>query len=223
MKYYVYISDAKVDMLLAQIPHDAKQRLATEFRFDLKLLSAARKTETESEDNRFSRLDAVVTFIREFGNLGTVDAPDEYFEGSLAMRWGPYGSKGFADGADKEPLIYFGGVTDQTIVGLGGSMKHIIGNTGATQAHSYSATPMLLARLKRELDSDDTLIGSPEDASAIDASAGWELPAVELATTESEGPKQQLEFMAKRLMYGRGYSKKKKILLGTPLYVALMD
>src|SRR5687768_4399156 len=100
MKYYVYISDAKVDMLLAQIPHDAKQRLATEFRFDLKLLSAARKTETESEDNRFTRLDAVVTFIREFGNLGTVDAPDEYFEGSLEMRWGPYGSKGlFADGA----------------------------------------------------------------------------------------------------------------------------
>jgi len=218
MKYYVYISDAKVDMLLAQIPHDTKQRLATEFRFDLKLLSASRKTETEPEDNRFTRLEAVVTFIREYGNLGTVDEPDDFVEDTLEMRWGPYG-----EDEEKETLIYFGGVTDRTIVGLGGSMKHVIGSSGATYAHSHSATPTLLRRLKRELKFDEQAVRSPDDLGDTEVSDDWSLRAVELATTEVEGPKQRLEFIAKRLLFGRGYSKKKKVLLATPLYVAMLD
>jgi len=37
-----------------------------------------------------------------------------------------------------------------------------------------------------------------------------------MASTEMEGPKQLFEFVAKRLLYGRGYSKK-KVLLATPL------
>jgi len=218
MKYYVYISDAKVDMLLAQIPHDAKQRLATEFKFDLKLLSASRKTETESDDNRFSRLDAVVTFIREYGNLGTVDEPDEYVEGYLDMRWGPYGE----ERDEKGSLVYFGGITERTIVGLGGSMKHVIGNSGATNAHSHSWTPMLMRSIEEDLKFDERKQQSP-DRAEVEAGGDRSLQAVELATTEIKGPTQPLEFIAKRLLYGRGYSKKKKVLLGTPLYVALLE
>lgn len=37
MKYYIYISDSKVDMLLAQIPHDFKRRVALQFKVDLKV------------------------------------------------------------------------------------------------------------------------------------------------------------------------------------------
>ena len=218
MKYYVYISDAKVDMLLAQIPHDAKQRFATEFKFDLKLLSASRKTETEAEDNRYTRLDAVVTFIREYGNLGTVDEPNEYVEGSLDMRWGPYG-----EDDEKGSLIYFGGVTERTIVGLGGSMKHVIGNSGQTNAHSHSFTPMLVRSLERDLNFDERRQQAPRQDDEIDGTGIRALQAVELATTEIEGPTQPLEFMAKRLLYGRGYSKKRKVFLGTPLYVALLE
>lgn len=224
MKYYVYISDAKIDMLLPQIPHEVKQRLATEFKFDLKLLSVARRSETESEDNRITRLEAVVAFIREYGNIGPVDQPDHYVEGTMEMRWGPYGDKV----GEQSPLVYFGGVTDQTIVGLGGSMKHVIGGGGTTHAHSYSATPFLLARIERELSLEERVKLSSDDAPAdesggqVDA-GGWSLPAVEMASTEMEGPKQLFEFVAKRLLYGRGYSKKKKVLLATPLYVAMVE
>src|SRR5260370_38180925 len=31
-KYYIYISDAKIDMLLPQVPHDLKKKVATEFK-----------------------------------------------------------------------------------------------------------------------------------------------------------------------------------------------
>jgi hypothetical protein len=43
-------------MLLLQIPQDKKKKLSTEFKIDLKVLSASRKTETEADDNRITRL-----------------------------------------------------------------------------------------------------------------------------------------------------------------------
>lgn len=232
MKYYLYISDAKVDMLLPQIPHEAKTRIATEFKFDLKLLGASRKTETESDDNRFTRLEAVVAFIREYGNLSSVDQPDEYVEGNMEMRWGPYINDSLDPyinpSPDKEsPLIYFGGLTEQTIVGLGGSTKHVLGNTSLSPAYSHSATPFLVYRLVKELglslgespasDLDEKTLANKYD------SEHWSLRAVELATTQMKGPLQQVEFVAKRLLYGKGHSKRKKVLLATPLYVAMVE
>ncbi len=66
MKYYLYISDAKVDMLLPQVPHHAKKKTSTELGFDLKVLSAKYKSEAETDSDRISRLEAVVDFIREY-------------------------------------------------------------------------------------------------------------------------------------------------------------
>ena len=38
LRFYVYVSDAKVDMLLAQIPQGLMKRFAAELTIDLKLL-----------------------------------------------------------------------------------------------------------------------------------------------------------------------------------------
>ena len=92
MKYYLYISDAKVDMLFPQVPHEIKSKVASEYKFDIKLFSASRKTETEGEDNRIARLESVVDFIQQYGKLGTVDHPDDFIADTLSMRWGPAGS-----------------------------------------------------------------------------------------------------------------------------------
>ena len=53
--------------------------------------------------------------------------------------------------------------------------------------------------------------------------AGMELYAVELAMQVLEGPTQQMEFVARRLLTGRTADNKRSIVLGTPLYVALSD
>ena len=66
MQYYVYISDSKVDMLLPQIPHDIRKKVATEWKLDLKVFGSTRKEEHETEDNRIARLEAVSSFIEEF-------------------------------------------------------------------------------------------------------------------------------------------------------------
>lgn len=247
LKYYIYISDAKVDMLLPQVPHDIKKRIAGKFNLDLKLLGASG---AEAPGDRIGRLEAAVSFVREFGNVGTVDRPDEYVGDSLAMRWGPYGL------LDNSPLVYFGGETDSTIVGLGGSAWHVLGSKrGTSHANSHSITPFLVDFLQKEVG----LPMNPEDAWLQQARANdlsrqgsstiesddpeHCLQAVALATTQMAGPLQKLEFLCKRLMYGReafqvfslpltGLAGRgsllqqggsRSVLLGTPLYVAMLD
>ncbi len=87
MKYYVYISDAKVNMLLSQIPHDVKHKIAQELGIDIKIFKAMRKVESEYEEDRVSKLETVANYIREWGNLGTVQKSDIYIEDTLDMHF----------------------------------------------------------------------------------------------------------------------------------------
>jgi hypothetical protein len=228
MKYYIYISDAKVDMLFPQVPHDIKKKVALEFKMDLKLLSASRKTETETEDNRIARLEAVVDFIHEFGNIGTVDEPDQYVEATLPMHWGC-----FRVTPPNQP-VYFAGETERTVVGLGGSAQHLLGGQGDGEAGSNSLTPALLDFIYKELGSGENQFKGLGDPS-YDRGEEVSLRAVVAASKDMRGPSQNLEFLAKRLLFGsarkRGFDRSKsaptfssiKALLATPLYVAMAD
>lgn len=141
MKYYIYISDAKVNMLLAQIPHNIKKKVATEFKIDLKILSASHQSETEVEDSRYFKLATVCNFITDYGNVGTVAEPSDYIADTIDMRWGPFGDKEPV----KAPLVYFGGVAGDTVIGLGGSMNHVIGAPGESDPPS---TPPPFSKLQ---------------------------------------------------------------------------
>ena len=88
MKFYVYVSDTKVDMLYAQISPRARNSIATQLKIDLKLLSAT-FSEEPREATRFSKLQLVTEFIDKHEKVGTVDEPDHYFKGIMYLRWGP--------------------------------------------------------------------------------------------------------------------------------------
>ena len=199
-RYYVYLSDTKIKMLYAQTGGaDGGQADST------------------------GKLQSVLRELRRAGRIGTVDEPKEYFGGTMPMRWGPYADLSMPEDS---PLVYFGGATGQTIVGLGGSAKHVMGDSGSASPHSHSAMPYLIARLTKELGesiSAADLTGSstgPRDMSLV---------ATYLATTQMHGPSQELEFVAKRLAYGpspypqRDKNDGMKVLLGTPLYVAMSE
>jgi hypothetical protein len=233
MKYYIYISDAKIDMLLPQVPHDIRQKVAVEFKTDIKIFSASRKTETESDDNRIARLESVLDFLRQYSDLGSVDRPGEYIADSISMRWGPY------TGTGPNTVVYFGGETERTAIGLGGSIRHVLGAVGNDSPTVGSLTPFIMKTLVHELNLDQPEI-HPSLATHPDAHT---LPfaAILLANQNMMGPTQRLEFVAKRLLDSdrdlsteerettiqhnsmQNGSHLKRILLGTPLYVALAD
>ncbi len=196
LKYYIYISDTKINMLSSQLGRASPQQ------------------------DRFASLNAVLKFLRDSGHIGTVDNPREYFEGCLSMRWGPYGGRH----SEETPLIYFGAVTDNVILGLAGSAHHVIGNCGTSSAHSHSHTPYMMEYIGTDLELKEPS-GLPFRFSGkkkSDRTDMMVMRAVCNATTLMEGPEQKLEFVAKRLNHGSA-NQGMKVLLGTPIYVALID
>ena len=220
MKYYIYISDAKVDMLFPQVPHAIKKKVATEFGIDLKVLVAKRTVESESEDNRISRLEAVVSFIREYGNLGSVDKPGEYFEDTLPMR--------FLSITSGQPFVYLSGHTEETIVGLGGSVQHMIGGVPNANSPISSSYAFMILDLLAKAGSNINLAERVDERNLR--------PMVGMESNPQGGGfsvYENIEFFAKRLAHDtlnpddyRGEEHEfgwRHVLLGTPLYLAKAD
>ncbi|MYY13936.1 hypothetical protein GT204_34990 [Streptomyces sp. SID4919] len=126
---YLYISDAKVDMLLSQTDPGWARKRTSEVGLDLKVVTAGRSVESASAD-RVARLERVVRFLQDHGDIGDVDEPGQYFGGLLPMQWGLVGD---------DDTVYFGGRTRRTILGLGGSSAHVLG--AATRAAADAGAP----------------------------------------------------------------------------------
>lgn len=224
-RYYLYVSDVKVDMLLSQLYPSFQDRRTSEWSLNFKIFGAKRGRETAVGDNRFARLETVVRYLEDHGDVGSVDEPGQFFRGLLPMKWGPLKES-------KEPQgFYFCGHTDRTILGLVGSTDHVIGAGSSRPSDRPSAllgyaVPPLTEALGNDDDKGD-IDSSPTDVSAEQGA----INAVHYATSIFPGPEQNLEFVAKRLIRGRSLlpdepehpHSERMVLLGTPLYVALVE
>jgi hypothetical protein len=219
VKYYLYVSSGKIEMLYPQVADDEKKKKANEWKIDLKYLSYSRKTEREPHDTQEARLEAIVETLDTQGKIGTIEEPKDYFRGRFKMRWGIYADSGRPN--EEPPLVYFGGTTAETIFGLGGSSRNVIGFRGAGNTGSRSVTPYLVAHLLRGLDISNK---GWDISGSHDTSEQHTLEAIAAANEYLTGPDLQMEFVAKTLLVGRKYlstsERKMKIILGTPLYVA---
>lgn len=199
-RYYLYVSDAKVDMLVGQIEPRLTRRRAAEVGVDLKAFSAKWTAEPSAGADRAERLERVVRYLEEHGDLGSVDEPGQFFWGLLPMRWGMF----------SRSLVYFGGSSERTVVGLGGSGHHVLGSPvpGTPRPGLVSSfTPRLLA----ELVGNEIQVADEAQALAL----------VRQTTEDLMGPPQNVEFVAKRLLHGEVGGT--PVLLGSPLYVAMVD
>ncbi|MFE1959699.1 DUF7019 family protein [Streptomyces sp. NPDC059479] len=213
LRYYLYVSDSKVDMLLSQIDPSFDRKQTSEVAVDLKLVSARHGWERQSD--RFRRLDRVVRHLEKRGRLTSVDEPGTFFRGQLAMRWGV-----LADGDDSS-LVFFGGRTDRTVVALGGSRTHVLGAshaTGDAPSLSRSMLPSMLGGLEAH-----PAIGALVNGNDLEQSG---TPStVCRAVSALQGPAQTVEFVAKKLLHEPNPDPDggSMVLLGSPVYVALVD
>jgi hypothetical protein len=105
-------------------------------------------------------------------------------------------------------------------LGLGGSLHHVIGEErGQSNPHSHSASYAIISTLSKEL---DIPVKHETEMNAIrftdSKSFLW---ATMLSTLQMRGPYQNLEFLAKKLI--EGIERGKRVVLGTPIYVAFAD
>ncbi|MGH3343928.1 MAG: DUF7019 family protein [Carbonactinosporaceae bacterium] len=211
-RYYLYVSDAKVDMLLSQIDPAWSRKRVTELSVGLSVAGAKHTSETTGTD-RIARLERVVRNLEEHGDLGDVDEPGQYVHGELPMQWGSIG-----DG----DTVYFGGRTERTVVGLGGSTGHALSTVPAAPPPQHRLSGSLMPSLLDQL----AALAPGEAVDDADADA---LAIVVQANASLRGPAQTVEFVAKRLLYGPSpYPELNTrpdmaVLLGSPLYVALAE
>jgi hypothetical protein len=110
---YLYISDTKVKMLLAQIPKRMISELCNELTIDSSILEEL-SIEPLTARLKFGGVKIVERYLEYSESIGSVDDPGVYFRGKLAMMWGEYDK----DWPEPSPLVYFGGESQNTIVGL---------------------------------------------------------------------------------------------------------
>lgn len=231
VKYYVYVSDTKVDMIAAQVPRDFRRRIAAELKLDLKVFSIS-LAQAPSEETRYSKVALVTRHLEEEGHVRSIDDPGEFFGGILPMHWGPFVHHGGHDYVDGWPMVWFGGETETTTLGLAGSRRHVIGeeasslpDTPGFRFTSYSGHSAVLDILVADQKGRET----SETGAAGAAGPDDYRPLVVLATkaalkaVKADGiPAPRLEFVARRLFQGVDEGGK-SVLLGSPIYVAYAD
>src|ERR1700690_995131 len=88
LRYYIYVSDSKLDMLFEQVDQRSRKRISAELKIDLKVASL---TLSEAEDpgpTRTAKLQLVEQFIETNQHVGTIQEPGkEYFRGEMPMTW----------------------------------------------------------------------------------------------------------------------------------------
>ncbi len=221
IKYYIYVSTAKLDMLYAQVGSAGKDKKSLEWTLDLKAFKVVRKSESEDEPDTQDKLKDVMDALEYSQLVGTVDEPNDYVRATLPMRYGVYRDSGRPD--EEPPLVYFGGTTEETVFGFGRSTRHLQGNAGCSATGSRSMTPYLIPHLLWGMGQSPKGWVAFSTVSQNDDQAVSE--AITLATDNNPGPTQNLEFFSKTLFRSKRYDlergKMMAILLGSPLYVAL--
>ncbi|MFD5248166.1 DUF7019 family protein [Amycolatopsis sp. NPDC058340] len=217
MRYYTYISDAKLELLHAQIPRRLLSRLAGELQLDLKVASVSLKG-APHEITRVDRLRLVERYIDENCDVGWLSEPRSWFRGELGLRMGVVTGAALYTGLDAG-----------TLVALIGSAGHLVdrqpSGSGGELHHRTSDLPALITLMEsRSEESVNDEFGFYRDREHADEQAA--LRQVVYFAQEMRAPRQPVEFLARRLFEGttRGPDGKAvHVVVGTPLYVALSD
>jgi hypothetical protein len=179
------------------------------------------KPDTSKWDTTFQQ---VMQKLDATGELGTLEVPKRYIFGRLQLRWGPLSTSW----ANDSGLIYFGGYTDDVILGLVGSKNNIRGAIGDSSLYSTSGNmKYLFTLLNKEISlSGDVPVvypfqqDNPQDKQKA-------ILAVQKATLQDQrkGSMIEVEVCAQTLLVGNAnpWQEQPRIVIGVPLYIATVD
>ena len=213
MKYFVYVSDAKVEMLFAQIPRKITERISAELKVDFKVISLTLRPDSEPS-TRYGKVGVVSAYLHEHEPVGTVAMPKRYIEGTMPFRWTVVGS-----------TAVWCGRSQHVMVGLTGAKHHLTGRgavSGDLGSISFDALKSVAGAMAQLADASAT-----QGPALADHASSLAFIADTL-----RGPEQSLEFLA----INQGVENVDEVggadargalqgidqmLFGSPLYVAM--
>ncbi|MGW1254773.1 DUF7019 family protein [Streptomyces sp. NPDC002513] len=244
LRYFVYVSDSKLDMLYEQIDPALRRRVSAEARVDLKLASVTLKQAEAPEASRMAKLRLVEHYIDTHHQIGTIQAPGQsFFRGSMPMQWGWLAIQDYRINPVTEGDVtryttpstaFFKGRLGSDLVVLAGSQHHVMG-ARPTETHglyAFSSTPSIMAVIGEHISS---LTELDEYWRYVQGRRRMDHPTVAearehgleaAAMVDLSGPAQHVEFLAVPLLegnirvWGEGEREPAHAVLATPIYVA---
>lgn len=236
MKYYIYISETKLEMLFDQIGHFDQYEKEASLGFDIKVLKGNIKESKGVPVNKFSKLNTVIEKLQKANLIGTITQPKQYIKAKLRMNWATYG--------DDSPITFWGYSSNDLALGLAGSKYHLLGEQREGVAHSLSLTVRIVSWLYNHIGDilpDQQIANNPSNGGTEykqvyqrlapkckNLSEHMIADATYLATTRISGEQSTFEFIAKVLHHsiwleGFRSSDIKNIILASPIYVSLEE
>lgn len=222
LRYYVYISDSKLDMLFEQIDRSILKRVSAEVKVDIKIASITLREADQPGATRIAKLRVVERFLEENHTIGSIQKPGrEYFRGKMDMEWG------WTGGDDSGVWFEGNDFNEGQYVGLGGSRYHVLSESpqGRLRKHANSGTaaPSIIRALEDSGFFLDTRIRNSELSGELPG--GWQGYVSRRPYVPRSGhiPPQHLEFLAVPLAetyIDSGEPAPVHVVIGTPLYVA---
>lgn len=210
IKYYLYLSQVKIEMLWGQISIADRKSISAELKVNIGVISAGIRA-NDKEETIYNQLKVVSEYLQKNKHIGTLDSPGKFFRGTINMSWQElsfYNDPNF-DGK----MVLFSGVDDGSnkIVGLVGSAAHIVGMKNLEPDSLGYAKPSFWMKISEEL--------NPPNEKEINDNLSDVGNMIDYqARRRKDGPpKQRLEFIAKTYMSKDGF------ILGSPIYVAESD
>ena len=126
---YVYYSDDKVLEHKQQVPSSRWQRAIERLKdvdeVEVTVLGTGAKVGIgpRASEPVLRTMQEMWVDLADEGRIGTFDEPREYFYGKLVFYYGLFNMV-------DPPVFFLVGATDQTIIALGGSQKHVRGHRG---------------------------------------------------------------------------------------------
>lgn len=212
MRYYLYVSDAKLEMLYEQIPLRAREKLAAELNINFAVVHATFRSETVA-DARHQKILMVERHLRR--RIGALDEECSYVADTAVASWGPF--------RDYTDVVYFGGFGSGVHFGLMGSMSNCIGAPNA-EPTGYSLTRYILRALSRRKvlpAGFPSGLNYPISAEELNAKA---FEGVVMANQCSIEPREKIQFLARTVLSKRSSDDSAySVYIGSPIYVAACD
>lgn len=246
LRYYIYISDYKLDMLYEQISPTLRRRLSGELKIDLKLAGLTLTGGEQPDATRMTKLRAIEHHIDKHHHVGDISDPGrEFFRGTMDMQWGwltprekplPWddgqrarekqGWEQLGCGSElNSPVTMFRGVQRRAqgidFVLLGGSRRHVLAshaeNDPAALLPGGTSMDILLMALEGHV---SQLEGFRAARNIANSRAEHAIEAG--LYMAMKGPRQCLNFLA--VPFGQAEIKVRggtvHGVIGTPIYVA---
>jgi len=226
LRYYLYVSKSKVDQLFEQIPAKRLGKIAKKLTIDLKAIKVefGGVGEPPSQQSVYAKLRIVEDYLNREEVLYDVDDPElvspgTFFAGVMPLRWGRL--LGTAPG-NPSGVVYFSGRTRKTMLGMGGSERHVVGAAEGAQSIGFaSGRPDLIEAMQHSQEF------AQDNESWIGHQVPDALPGLMWHAEVKTGPAAKMRFLGVMLQLEwfdfelpDDKNKVRRALLGTPLYVA---